>query len=161
MAEQSSIEWTDHIDLNATGRRLSAYKSAAKKTGCGVDEWMQRRAAGEKWCFQCRAWKPGFGFAVDRSRRGGRTSRCRPCVSTASTASRYGMTVEGLAAFRATHGDRCGICAAREALYVDHDHRTGAVRGLLCPKCNSAIGLLDESPERFAAALAYLEKHRG
>lgn len=36
-----------------------------------------------------------------------------------------------------------------------------AERGLLCPSCNSAIGLLGEDPKRFAAAVAYLEKHRG
>jgi hypothetical protein len=69
------------------------------------------------------------------------------------------MSLERLRAFRDQHGHACGICGATEIVYVDHDHTTGRPRGLLCPSCNSAIGLLGESPERFAAAIAYLEKH--
>lgn len=42
-----------------------------------------------------------------------------------------------------------------------HNHSTGKLRGLLCQACNSAIGLLGENPKLFAAALAYMEKHRG
>lgn len=71
------------------------------------------------------------------------------------------MSIAELRAFRESHAHACGICQATEILYIDHDHMTGRPRGLLCPACNSAIGLLRESPERIAAALAYVEKHRG
>lgn len=161
MSENSKIEWTDHIDPNATGRRLGAYKTAARRTGCSLDEWIRQRAAGMKWCFRCRGWKSALLFSVDRRRGGGRSSSCKSCTSDASTASRYGMSIEELQAFRLAHGNACGICSASDIVYVDHDHKTGRPRGLLCPSCNSAIGLLDESPARFSAALAYLEKHRG
>lgn len=58
----------------------------------------------------------------------------------------------------------CAICKREEprkgsALSVDHCHKTGKVRGLLCTKCNTAIGLLNESPGLFKAALGYLKKH--
>lgn len=159
--KNTKIEWADHIDRAATGRKLGAYKVAAARTGCSLDEWMQRRSAGNLWCFRCRSWKSGSLFSVDKSRRGGRSSSCKECTSDASTASRYGMSVEELHAFRESHGHACGICAATEIIYIDHDHTTGRPRGLLCPSCNSAIGLLAEKPERFAAALSYLEKNRG
>jgi hypothetical protein len=42
-------------------------------------------------------------------------------------------------------------------LYVDHDHRTGEVRGLLCNACNTAIGLFEEDRARISSALSYLE----
>jgi hypothetical protein len=71
------------------------------------------------------------------------------------------MTTAELLDFRIAHGNTCGICRATAILYIDHDHRTGELRGLLCPSCNSAIGLLGENPERFAAALAYLRKDQG
>jgi hypothetical protein len=161
MAENTSIEWCDHIDRNATGRKLGAYKTAAGRTGSTVEEWMQQRANGNLWCFRCRSWKTGDLFSVDKSRRGGKSSSCKECTSDASTASRYGMSLSELNEFRNTHRHECGICAATEIVYIDHDHQTGRPRGLLCPSCNSAIGLLAENPERFAAALAYLEKHRG
>jgi hypothetical protein len=160
LAENSSIEWTD-IDPRATGRTLGAYKSAAKKIGCTLEEWITRRLAGLRHCFACRTWKAREEFTVDRQRPGGLTARCRECMSDASTAARYGMTVAQLLAFRQTHEHRCGICGATEIVYVDHDHATGKPRGLLCPTCNSAIGQLREDPRLFAAALAYLEKNRG
>nr|WP_281384753.1 endonuclease VII domain-containing protein [Novosphingobium piscinae] len=75
-------------------------------------------------------------------------------------ASRYGITRSQLAAMRA-RVTRCEICAAEGRLVIDHDHRTGRVRGLLCQNCNSAIGKLREDPELFANALNYLERHRG
>lgn len=45
---------------------------------------------------------------------------------------------------------KCGVCRKPEngkALAVDHCHETGRVRGLLCSKCNTAIGLLKDSRE--------------
>jgi hypothetical protein len=54
----------------------------------------------------------------------------------------------------------CAICGrpprGTRPLDVDHDHRTGRVRGLLCGNCNRAVGLLDEDPELFDKAKAYI-----
>jgi hypothetical protein len=44
-------------------------------------------------------------------------------------------------------------------LCVDHCHRSGRVRGLLCNACNTAFGLLREEPKRFLAAASYLDRH--
>jgi hypothetical protein len=61
----------------------------------------------------------------------------------------------------------CAICAQPETalrkgkvlpLCVDHNHRTGENRGLLCTACNIGIGSLAESPERLRAAIAYLDR---
>lgn len=160
MAENSGIEWTDHIDPAAKGRVLGAYKAAANRCGLSVEEWMKRRADGLRRCYRCENWKPADRFSVDGNRRGGRASICKPCLSEASTASRYRMTREELAAFKAERGHRCEICC-EAGRYVDHDHATGKVRGFLCANCNSAIGKLREDPLLFAATLAYLEKNRG
>jgi phosphoenolpyruvate carboxylase len=50
----------------------------------------------------------------------------------------------------------CGICKKEVPLGVDHNHNTGKVRGLLCQKCNHAIGLLDEDPARFDEAKVWV-----
>jgi hypothetical protein len=41
---------------------------------------------------------------------------------------------------------------------VDHDHKTGKVRGILCHKCNIALGLIGDDPARARALANYLER---
>lgn len=43
-------------------------------------------------------------------------------------------------------------------LAVDHNHKTGKVRGLLCRRCNQALGKLEDDPALFEAAATYLRK---
>jgi hypothetical protein len=42
-------------------------------------------------------------------------------------------------------------------LHVDHDHKTGKVRGLLCNTCNTSLGLLSEDKNRITGLITYLE----
>jgi Recombination endonuclease VII len=74
---------------------------------------------------------------------------------------RYGLTPEQYAAMRSSQGNVCAICAEplSEGLksHVDHCHRTGAVRGILCQSCNHGIGNFRDDPERLRAAVKYLE----
>ena len=58
---------------------------------------------------------------------------------------------------------RCACCGVHEKeltkrLAVDHDHNTGAIRGLLCSNCNTGIGMLGDSKEAIEAALQYFDK---
>lgn len=144
------------------GSYLSAEKSAAKKTGCTLEEWRARRADGTKWCFRCRRWHPIELFSVDRSRKGGRTSSCKACTSIASTASRYGKKPAEVRALLLGAGGRCQLCKAESAkLVIDHSHATGAIRGILCSACNVGLGLFGDDPAALREAAAYLEKHDG
>jgi len=89
----------------------------------------------------------------------------------------YGIGISGLESLLAAQQDRCAICrkhwkecAAPKAsryetvfvqhLYVDHDHDTGKVRGLLCNNCNAAIAFLNEDLELLDSAKAYLQEHK-
>ena len=65
---------------------------------------------------------------------------------------------------------KCGVCGASESigrggqvtrLCVDHDHLTGAVRGLLCSKCNAAIGLLKDDSEIIKRAVKWVAMSEG
>lgn len=47
-----------------------------------------------------------------------------------------------------------------KVLQVDHDHKTGDVRALLCSRCNSLLGYADDSIELLKRAIAYLESFK-
>src|SRR6266568_100461 len=47
----------------------------------------------------------------------------------------------------------------RKGLHVDHDHKTGEFRGLLCPGCNVAVGMAGENPQRLLGLVEYLKLH--
>jgi hypothetical protein len=82
---------------------------------------------------------------------------------------RYGLTVEQWQAMVDAQGNLCAICnspptpgtgPATQRLHVDHDHRTGQNRALLCNNCNRGLGYLGDSPERLRAAADYIEDYR-
>jgi hypothetical protein len=74
--------------------------------------------------------------------------------------AKYGITEDDYDALLASQRGRCAICGKDASgngrlLAVDHDHKTGEVRGLLCRGCNLGIGLLEK--EGFLnKAMAYL-----
>lgn len=77
-------------------------------------------------------------------------------------AARYGLTPAAVRAMHEQQQGRCAICGdppKRKQLAIDHDHRGGRVRALLCHPCNMALGLFRDDPERLRKALDYLRAH--
>jgi adenine-specific DNA methylase len=77
---------------------------------------------------------------------------------------KHGVTADVYDAMLVAQGGVCAICGRapeRRRLSIDHDHKTGKVRGLLCDKCNPALGSFEEDVGRLARAIQYLEVHRG
>lgn len=76
---------------------------------------------------------------------------------------KFGMTYDSVMEIKESQDYRCLICNAHEdelnaSLSLDHCHETNQVRGFLCMKCNTAIGLLQDSPDLLSKAIDYLEK---
>jgi DNA-directed RNA polymerase subunit M/transcription elongation factor TFIIS len=81
----------------------------------------------------------------------------------------YGLSMGEYAAMREAQNGLCAICGGAETSYrgsrlrslsVDHDHETGALRGLLCNRCNRALGGFEDSSDLLRAAAAYLDSHK-
>lgn len=78
---------------------------------------------------------------------------------------KYGVTQEWYDSTLSAQGGRCAICLTAEpggkGWAIDHCHSGGGARGILCPNCNSAIGLLKEDTGVIRRAIDYLERVNG
>lgn len=83
----------------------------------------------------------------------------------------YGIDERDYEMMYEAQGGVCAICHQPETakagrsggvklLAVDHDHMTGAIRGLLCQQCNMGIGNFNEDPARLRSALRYIDECR-
>lgn len=71
----------------------------------------------------------------------------------------YGMTNEQFDALLFSQCGRCAICGdvfGEDVPHVDHDHETNVVRGLLCGKCNTALGSFREDRNVLLNAITYI-----
>jgi hypothetical protein len=156
------------------------YCAVAKMKGV----FMELISSSEKQCRKCNKLKAYSQFDIDRGKKDGYHLWCKDCrekrnkekyISDPLLAREknlrrmYGITAEQYQVMFNAQKGLCAACGKPETaidkrtgtlvnLHVDHDHKTGAVRALLCQGCNIAYGQLGEDPERIQALLRYAEK---
>lgn len=120
---------------------------------------------GTKWCARCQEFRPITSFP--RRDKGGKpASYCRPCQRSynreRNLKNKFGLSWDEYELMLACQDDRCYLCGRmprKAALAVDHNHKTGEIRGLLCRVCNHRmLGSAQESPEILRKAADYLEE---
>lgn len=79
--------------------------------------------------------------------------------------TKYGMTISQYETLFNFQKGCCAICSRHKDnfkynLAVDHDHKTGKIRQLLCPSCNTGLGNFKDSEELLLNAVKYLELHK-
>lgn len=118
---------------------------------------------GQYWCLDCQAYLSPKKFTTLKS--GKIPPRCRKCDSARQHALRiqkvYGITIEAYNLLLEWQGGVCYICrkpSRVRRLAVDHDHKTGKVRGLLCRRCNREIlgYFANDQVDVFQRAIDYL-----
>lgn len=73
---------------------------------------------------------------------------------------KYNLSLEEVENLKQIQNNQCAICQnPLDKPFVDHDHETGLVRGLLCRGCNSGIGFLKDSISNLKSAIKYLESN--
>jgi ssDNA-binding Zn-finger/Zn-ribbon topoisomerase 1 len=89
-----------------------------------------------------------------RSRSGGRYWQCGKIPKPRGPRA-HGLTDQQVREFKI--GKVCAICGSDRNLVIDHDHKTGIIRGVLCHPCNTGLGKLGDSIEGLRRAIAYLD----
>lgn len=136
-----------------------------------------------KWCNKCKKNLLHKHFSKCKTEKFNMSVSCRKCNSVEkrqrrlngrpernkeqerahNLKSNYGLTVEEYDVLLEKQGRGCAVCGSLDSkttrtkyLFVDHCHKTGEIRGLLCHKCNVALGLFEDNIEVLEKATAYL-----
>src|SRR5262249_12210765 len=117
----------------------------------------------EPHCKECRnaAYKRRRAENLEEHRRRGREDWKRPARWDRYYQRSYGIT---LAQYEAMLGEQDGTCyvcrlADKKKLGVDHDHTTGAIRRLLCDRCNRVLAQAKDDPGLLEKLALYLRAH--
>lgn len=117
-------------------------------------------------CKICGKEKDDWEFSVWISKKtGGQCVRkiCRECYNKdhrdVQLVHRYGITRAQWELILKSQDNKCKICGKvfDSKIYVDHDHKTMVIRGLLCQDCNFGLGKFGDNPETLRTAANYLE----
>lgn len=132
---------------------------------------------GMKRCPSCAEVKPIADFPKNRASSDGLGTYCKPCHNVITRTNiaknhgnsrhyhlrrRYGIGADEVERMLDAQGWACVICTAELTVknaQVDHDHATGAVRGILCFNCNGGLGQFKDDLASLRRAAAYLGRH--
>jgi len=135
-----------------------------------------------KKCTSCKKEKPKELFSWSNKSKGYKKSRCKDCISHIESNRKYarnkgiknrvpsmfdrrayhllhtyGLTLKDYDNMVETQNNKCAICDTNtKMLVVNHCHKNGKVRGLLCSKCNKGLGMLGDTEESLSKAYSYL-----
>lgn len=125
-----------------------------------------------KTCPKCNTNKELSDFYKKKSSKDGYASWCKECTKAKPYSPEvnrrcklkraYGISHEEYNELLKFQGGVCAICKEfrphlGDHMCVDHDHKTGKVRGILCSDCNRALGLFKDNKENLLQAIGYLE----
>lgn len=172
------IVWrkTQHLACNVTG--WASFKEFAKDIGTCPPEGHDVVAADPSKPVGPGnfTWRPHVAAQFDHSTREGRVAygkayrEANPDLfKHKHLLSSFGITLERYREMHDTQNGVCAICEKPETvvrkgkllpLAVDHCHDSNEVRGLLCVKCNQAIGQMEDDIDRLYRAIEYIKRHR-
>jgi hypothetical protein len=124
-----------------------------------------------KRCSGCKQYLNLSEFYKCLSKKDGLQTFCKKCQhihsikperqidSRKSKLKKFGLTDEDYVKLFIKQNGRCYLCREKVEgnFCIDHNHKTGKVRGLLCSWCNKGIGFLQDNPELLRRAADYLD----
>jgi len=138
----------------------------------------------KKQCPKCREIKLLSEFNKSSTTKDGQSTWCKMCVRlnakkwqlknkeisshqirVRSLKNKFGLTIEDYEKLLKQQSGKCALCGKDKGnsngirLAVDHDHKTGKIRGLLCWSCNAGLGLLGDNIVSMKRVIDYLEEY--
>ena len=130
-----------------------------------------------KTCTQCSIEKEITAFHKDKGKKCGYKSKCKKCSREIQKQwenknkdkrrkyrlkGEYGITPNDFDYLLRKQNGKCAICGITQCptgrrFAVDHCHKTGKVRGLLCQACNTGLGKFNDSVHNLEEAVKYLK----
>lgn len=148
--------WTDEQRAALSEQRKGWSPRLLGLYGVSEEEQKTQSAAGNKWCCVHKAFVPVSEFSGTH----GYCKVCAPIYGRTVLMRKFGVTAEWYDAKLAEQGGGCAICgnskprSDHKFLPIDHNHKSGKVRGILCNRCNHFVGEIECG--LLAKALAYL-----
>ncbi len=131
--------------------------------------WEAQETEDTKTCLRCGKIKPLHSFYAHEEGRKFTHPQCKKCLSKSRkdnyTLREYGITLNDYDEMLRNQGGGCKICGTKTPkgsgrFHIDHDHKTGKVRGILCNNCNMALGLMKDNPKILISAAQYLNENK-
>lgn len=149
-------------------RRNFIAKNLERERGKNRERWLTRKNS-EKYRETLRLKRELYASDPEHRKRvlekQAKWRKTNPKRGRHASVKRYGITLSQFDDMVQRQGGVCAICRLEplagikkhcQGFYVDHDHVTGEVRGLLCTNCNQGIGHLKDDVERLRSAIEYL-----
>lgn len=136
------------------------------------EEVLYRDGAGRKQCTKCREWQPEASFYTAKHTSDGFQPECIDCYIFRGVSRRFNISREEYLSRVDEQGGVCAICKGvnpgGRKLAVDHDHSCcegelscgSCIRGLLCSRCNTALGLARDDTDVLFEMIEYLNRWR-
>lgn len=186
MATEVLVSCSKHGKYLAKPRTLlecgTGCKECAKEArlAARIKTMQEMLASGVKKCSKCKEVKPHAEFAKTKDKPSGMVSHCKSCIRNKCKAlwkegsirdsvyqRKYGISLSEYHRLFDKQKGVCRICGAADPgghgsknkrFYVDHCHKTGIVRGLLCHHCNVGLGSFKDDVGILTKAIEYLSK---
>ncbi len=152
--EESEIDFDDFFQDNSAQLEYQVYPI---------------QVGGRKECSKCGEVKDATSefFAKNRSKSDDLSSWCKVCKAEFDKINHiyrtYGLTNEVYKNMLRRQNNCCDLCGdpftPKLKPHVDHNHKTGQIRGLVCVHCNNVLGYGREDPEIYQKAIDYVKRY--
>lgn len=137
---------------------MGAHLQNVCKRGHDMSKTRKQHPNGDSYCSECKVLRT-------KQRRKDNPIKNAEYQRKSNLRRLYGLEEHEYDSLFDKQNGKCGICKSAierrsRFTHVDHDHKTGAIRGILCHNCNTGIGLFADNIKILISAIGYLMKSK-